>query len=345
MNLSFDSRKRQRDRNKVEAAAEKAVQSFGNCSQIVGKLVKMEDCNPTVRQWEDMIQDCLVEIFRRFSAVDFTSGIAEVCSSWRLACSDQFLWRTLDLGQLKSNFIKIPYAPYVWVDDRSNQQLTRVLKIAMGLSRGNISCIIFHFNLYLMDNQLIYVANRCPRLKQLVIPAWNRMTKGGICKAIRMWGELESMTMPSIRDPAYVMDEIRLNCKNFTQLKIMGPCNIFLASSIVTFLPKLKVLSLRCSKLFKEALVMILDSLEHLEVLNISHCLLIEAPPPPAPVRVFRELDEAIVEKASRLREFFHCQRASCVLCQRTINDDGLMRWYKYEEGLWRTDEVISLSF
>lgn len=150
--------------------------------------------------------------------------------------------------------------------------------------------------------------------------------------------------MPSIANPPYFMEEISRNCKNFSELKIMGPCDVLCASTLVAYLPKLKVLSLRCSLLNKDALLIILDGLKHLEVLNISHCLLIEVPPHPAPKRVVRELDPCILERASRLRLFLTCMEDSCLMCERTRNDEGLVRWYKYEEDLWKDDEVCSLA-
>jgi hypothetical protein len=185
---------------------------------------------------------------------------------------------------------------------------------------------------------------RCPRLRRLVLPAWNRIKKTGICKAIRAWKDLESLTMPNIANPPYLMEEISKNCKNFSTLKIMGPCNIFFASTLATYLPKLKVLSLRCSVVDKDALIIILDGLQHLEVLNISHCLLIEVLPPPASRRVIGEIDQSILDRASRLREFLTCMKDSCIMCQRTKNDDGHIRWYRYEEGFWKADEVSSLA-
>jgi hypothetical protein len=185
---------------------------------------------------------------------------------------------------------------------------------------------------------------RCPRLRRLVLPAWNRIKKTGICKAIRSWKDLESLTMPGIANPPYLMEEISKNCKNFRELKVMGPCDIFFASTLATYLPTLKVLSLRCSTLLKDALIIVLDNLLHLEVLNISHCVLIEILPPPAPKKVVKEIDQSIREKASRIREFLTCMTDSCTMCQRTKNDEGLMRWYKYEEGLWKADEVSTLA-
>ncbi|OAY48281.1 F-box/LRR-repeat protein At3g48880 isoform X3 [Manihot esculenta] len=296
------------------------------------------------RRWEDLDTDILVKIFQSFDIFQLTSGIAHVCSAWRLACCDPLLWKTLDLSMLKSNFIKIPLEPYVYVDGRSDKTLTRLLKISLNLSQGNITSLIFHFNLYVSDEQLTYTAERCPRLRRLVLPAWNRIKTTGICKAIQKWEDLESLTMPSIANPRDLIEKIANNCRNFSELKVMGPFDVSFASTLAEYLPKLKVLSLRCSMLIKDALILMLDRLQCLEVLNISHCLLIETPAPPAPRRIIKELDQTILEKASRLREFLTCMADSCIMCQRTENDEGLMRWYKYEEGLWKADEVSSLS-
>ncbi|CAL5405005.1 unnamed protein product [Camellia sinensis] len=128
--------------------------------------------------------------------------------TWRMVASDPVLWGTLDLSMLKSNFIKTTQEPYIYVESRSCQTLTRVLKIALNLSRGNILTLIFRYDLYVRDDQLTYTAERCPRLKRLVMPAWNLIKKSGICSAICVWKDLESLTMPAIENPAYLIEEI-----------------------------------------------------------------------------------------------------------------------------------------
>lgn len=120
----------------------------------------MEDIECTRKSWKDLDIDILVKIFQSFDIFQLTSGIAHVCSTWRMACCDPLLWKTLDLSMLKSNFIKIPLEPYVYVDGRSDTELTRLLKISLSLSRGNIETMFFHFNLYVSDDQLTYTAER-----------------------------------------------------------------------------------------------------------------------------------------------------------------------------------------
>ncbi|CAM8946173.1 unnamed protein product [Rhodiola kirilowii] len=303
----------------------------------------MEDANPIVK-WEDLDSDILVRILLSFNILERTStGIPHVCRAWRVAACDPAIWKTLDLTGLKLNFIKTPTEPYVYVQVQSDKTVTRVLKVALSLSHGNTTALLFHPQLYLSDEQLTYAAERCPKLKRLVLPSYNRIRKTGLCKAIGQWPELESLTMPSIASPAYLMEEIAVNCPNFSELKVMGPFDIRCASALVEYLPSLKVLSLRCSIIFKNALLAILKGLQQLEILNISHSIILEDS-----AKCTREnavgIEESTLEMAARLPKFIRCKEPNCLMCERTTADEGLVRWYKYEEGLWKADEVPSLA-
>ncbi|XP_031247881.1 F-box/LRR-repeat protein At3g48880-like [Pistacia vera] len=141
--------------------------------------------------------------------------------------------------------------------------------------------------------------------------------------------------MPSMVNPPYLEEAIALNCKNFSELKVMGPFDVLFASTVVKFLANLKVLSLRCLVIVKDALFLILDNLPNLEVLNISHSLFIEGSLLPLLMleKIIKKLDKIILEKAARLHEFLTCTEHSCIMCHCTRSDEGFMRWYKYEEG------------
>ncbi|WMV19148.1 hypothetical protein MTR67_012533 [Solanum verrucosum] len=131
--------------------------------------------------------------------------------------------------------------------------------------------------------------------------------------------------------------------KKFLSARLLGPCDMLFAFTLVSFLPNLKVLSVRCTSLSKPALVIFLEELKKLKVLNISHCIITENPPP-APMNILTKLDESILEKTSRLDKFLTCMSDSCIMCLGTLNDEGLMWWYKYEEDIWKVDEVRSLA-
>ncbi|CAA7023409.1 unnamed protein product [Microthlaspi erraticum] len=316
------------------------------------KLVKI--------RWEKLDTDILVRIFKNcFSRHELmNSGVAHVCGGWREACCDPILWNTLDLSHMKSDFTQIPI--YVFVEPHSDQEVTRFLKLAMSLSKGNTSTLIFHFNLFLNDDMLALIVQRCPNLRRLVLPAWNRLTKEFLFNAIQFCENLESLTVSSVKHPEFVFSSIAMHCKNFRELKVMGPIEVDFVEYLVKFLRNLKVLSLRCTAINLDALIKILDDMKSLEVLNISHSYLVvtrkktvivrdlyesivEASKPKQFV-IVRELDETIMEKASKLKQFVTCmEHKTCVMCQRTHEDEGIMKWNKYEEGLWKADEVTSL--
>uniref|UniRef100_A0A3Q7EVS2 Uncharacterized protein n=1 Tax=Solanum lycopersicum TaxID=4081 RepID=A0A3Q7EVS2_SOLLC len=68
-----------------------------------------------------------------------------------------------------------------------------------------------------------------------------------------------------------------------------------------------------------------------LKVLNISHCIITEYFPISAPLKILTDLDESLLEKASRLDKF------------RTQNDEGFLTWYKYADR-WKVDDGKSLA-
>nr|TKS04475.1 hypothetical protein D5086_0000142000 [Populus alba] len=56
----------------------------------------MEEGGTVTRRWEEMDIDILVKIFQSLTVLELTSGIVHVCSAWRLAACDPWLWKTLD---------------------------------------------------------------------------------------------------------------------------------------------------------------------------------------------------------------------------------------------------------
>ena len=122
-------------------------------------LIIMGESKWMGKRWEDMETDVLVKIFKELNLVEL-SPVSQVCRLWRLACSDPLIWGKLDFGLLKSNFIQTRASPYIWVDDRSDKRLSKILRVAMAISRGSVNCMIFHYNLYMKDEHLHYIAQR-----------------------------------------------------------------------------------------------------------------------------------------------------------------------------------------
>ena len=124
-----------------------------------GFLLRMGENKWMGKRWEDMDTDVLVKIFKELNLVEL-SPVSQVCRLWRSACSDPLIWGTLDFGLLKSNFIQTRASPYIWVDDRSDKRLARILRVAMAISCGNVNCMIFHYNLYMRDEHLHFISKR-----------------------------------------------------------------------------------------------------------------------------------------------------------------------------------------
>jgi hypothetical protein len=115
--------------------------------------------------WELLLKnlnnDVLVEIFKHFDIFESTSAVGRFVEAWEKASKDQPLYQTLDFSMLKSDFIKTPILkPYVWVSSHSDTALYNFLLLALDLSQGNIKTLIFHYNLYLTNDQFIYTARR-----------------------------------------------------------------------------------------------------------------------------------------------------------------------------------------
>ena len=120
----------------------------------------MEGDRPLKRNWQEMDEDLLWVIVKYFNASELCWGFPQVCTSWRSVSCDPNLWKTLDLSMVRSNFIKTSAEPYVYVDRPSDKALTRVLKLSLSLSRGNVTTLVFHLETYVKDDQLIYAAER-----------------------------------------------------------------------------------------------------------------------------------------------------------------------------------------
>ncbi|XP_006401953.2 F-box/LRR-repeat protein At3g48880 [Eutrema salsugineum] len=292
------------------------------------------------RGWENLDTDILVMIFKKYLSLDeLTSGVAHVCRGWRVACCDPILWNTLDLSHMRTKFLKVSCMPCWYLVGHSDKEVTRILKLSMSLSKRNTKTLIFHYDLFPNDDMITYTTRRCPNLRRLVLPSWDRLEERGICDAISFCKKLESLTMPSMPNPHFVFSAIRENCKKFRELKVMGPIDLFFVQNLVCLLPKLKVLSLRCTSIRIDALTKILDKMKRLEVLNVSHSY-IEV----SDTEVTEVPWSTVIEKAFKLKQFVACKDPkTCVKCQWTEKDEGVMRWNMYDERLWKEDEISSL--
>jgi len=180
-------------------------------------------------------------------------------------------------------------------------------------------------------------------LERLVLPLPESKTLSGFCIAVKRWPALKSLTAAGVTQPKRLLKAITENCPDFSDLKHMGLVDDKFANTVITCLPKLKILSLRGSLIYREALYLILENLENLEVFNISHCLITASPMAPWPF--YGQLDDRLLERGTRLKRFIVCAQRSCTKCSYAARHyRKMVRWFDYDEGFWKQDEVSGFT-
>ncbi|KAL3512664.1 hypothetical protein ACH5RR_025381 [Cinchona calisaya] len=268
-------------------------------------------------KWEEMQRDVLMRIFSTFSLMDLALTVSSVCKSWRPVCYEPSIWKSLDLTEM-DKFFRNPFIPNAWSDHKSSERFWRILKYFVNLSNGNLSTMVFHLFINIGDSHLAYTSRRTPKLKKLVLPRWSRLTEEGYFRAFKVWKGVESLVLPGCNISPYTMIKlIGKNLKNLSNLKIVFDYfDKSCATAILRFLPKLKALSLKGSVVERKAVEMILDNLNNLEELNLSHCFIDVTRYYPQYLHIMDPIYKTITRKASRLKKFYVCRRYNCVMCR-----------------------------
>lgn len=247
------------------------------------------------RRWEEMDEDCLVNIFQRLGLEDLTLGVPFVCKSWFRASLDPLCWRVLDLEPLDfmpwSNFTKRFMRQY----SLRQFSFTGFMKLLAVRSRGSAVELRFPLVFGASVHDLFYASAECPGLKKVVLPNLLSEDEVYIPELVGKWKELELLEMQS--KPASFLEmvaQISLNCNNFAALRMFGSIKPDDASAIIKLLPKLKHLCFDKSYLPKEQLLMIMDGCKELEILSVRDCIGFEA-------------DEEIMKRALGIK-FFDCE-------------------------------------
>lgn len=180
---------------------------------------------------------------------------------------------------------------------------------------------------------------RCPNMRKLVLPWWNLFTAKGFKRVSKCLKNLESLVIPNNNTAPYkVLKLIGASFKNLSNLKFR--ClhfDIQCAIAMLKYLPILKALSLKSSLIEGDAIEFIIDNLECLEELNLSHCRM-HGVDQPQFLQIGQPIYERIIQKASRLENFDVCWTNNCVVCNDEffLCPSNILRW----QELWRTDEI-----
>ncbi|XP_024171559.1 F-box/LRR-repeat protein At3g48880 [Rosa chinensis] len=250
--------------------------------------------------WADLDKDVLVGIFMTLNVVELIRGVS-VCKSWLEAASEPCLWKTIDLSKLEvKNFNQ--------QREQSSQRVMDIVNSSFSLSGGTISCFIFHFYAYITSQHLA-IGQHCKNLRELkmmhrfdmncaenilayapslkvISLRCNRVHRDASLKvagfeaALKNWPQLESLTIPC-DFLVEIMEVIGKHCNKSAEMKLM--CDFYeeYAEAVAAYIPNLKVLSLRCAEVSRGAVLHILNQMNHLQVLNLSHSYIVDHAPTP----------------------------------------------------------------
>ncbi|RDY12476.1 F-box/LRR-repeat protein, partial [Mucuna pruriens] len=271
----------------------------------------MENSNSTTKKdWNNFLfNEILVSIFTSLNVVDLAVA-SLVCKSWNRACRDPSLWHKLDLSRMSSYCLNIPNDYHAWNDKDSSTKMTQFLKT--------------------------------PNLKRLVLPMTGFLTMGGVNRAMKSWGGLESITISAMVPNSYIFSAIGKYCKNITEMKFSCEFEEDHADAIIEHTPNLKVLSIRTIIVSMKALRRVLTSLEHLEAVNICHSLIINKSHRGSRVVVYGIGDLRKHFPSSCLGKLIFCEGRRCLRCKR--RDTTPSRRYGCHDDIWRQDEITSLA-
>ncbi|XP_077238153.1 SKP1 interacting partner 1 [Tasmannia lanceolata] len=244
--------------------------------------------NEEKREWAELTQVCLVNVFSRLTYSERWKGTMFVCKSWFEASKCPSLFSRFDL---EPQFLAVPDS-YLWWNSEFENKIDSILRSVACWSDGRLKEI--HVR-HCSDRSLAFVAERCPNLQVFSIKSCPNVTDMSITKvafACSMLGELDISYCHEISYKS--LEVIGLRCPNLKVLKRnllnwLDPSqhigivpNVYLnacpqdgdreASVIATSMPKLEHLELRFSKMSANGLASVADGCGSLEYLDLFGC-------------------------------------------------------------------------
>ncbi|KAL5723142.1 hypothetical protein ACHQM5_006570 [Ranunculus cassubicifolius] len=276
------------------------------------------------RPWKDLDKDILLRIFQQLDLKDRIKGAPLCCSSWYNISKDPSMWREVNLNQFD-------------LPDSS----TQLIEFVINRSQQSLTSISFSSNARVDD--LLLVAERCPNLKYFELRIHEDKIHEGkkaIEKVISKLKLLEGMAVNEVLiSDDTTLEQISRYCPNFMKLKAYDALSHKTASLIVKFLPKLKILDVSRTKIYRKNLLVILKGCQELENVDLTRCGKI------------LNSDEILKIGCGRIKEFKwdkDVKEESCSECEEEYeekygdDDSYCFEDYSYR---WPCDHVIDTCY
>ncbi|WOG89958.1 hypothetical protein DCAR_0209199 [Daucus carota subsp. sativus] len=252
----------------------------------------------SVFQWVDLPKDPLTEVFKLCNPTDALMTLPLVCKYWGRIFLEPIICKQKDNCL---NFMPLrekPFYEFFYQSEDKNTRAMRLMKLLVGVMHafacdnqsdavGNdvgvtpIIKIIFPHDLPLHERHFVYVAERCPQLKSIILPCARDVTGKGITRAMRFWTGMEEMTLALFcRRLQYdlqlfgTIKEIRKSCKNLHCLQLNGfDLNSKSADILVRSLKSLKLLCLSGAYIHKQGLQIFFSRYNELDKVKFLGCI------------------------------------------------------------------------
>ncbi|XP_038970392.1 F-box/LRR-repeat protein At3g48880-like [Phoenix dactylifera] len=141
-----------------------------------------------IRRWEDLPVNCLVEIFKKLSMEDMTTGVPFVCKSWYEAHLDPSCWKILDVRGIDpwsgSPFIENPFIERFMHEYRLTKfTVMGFLKFVINRSHKLATKLIVPDRLLPLSN-LVYFCKQCPMVN--IYASWQPEQNPGLIRGFVM---------------------------------------------------------------------------------------------------------------------------------------------------------------
>ncbi|KAF5183166.1 F-box/LRR-repeat protein [Thalictrum thalictroides] len=228
----------------------------------------IESSSVRKKRWEDLNTDCLIKIFEKLGLESLIIDIPFVCKSWYKASLDPLLYKVLHFEVMPVED-RTTWATITAPDKRFAQKKYSKLppsigfiKIAVKRSCGIATEVVFpeflddhplqsHFtNTALNYTTLVYVLERCPGLKRVIVPYYSfikaaesrdecllemisKLKNLQSLATLGIRGFVASSTINDIRNIRNFLNKIHINCQNLQSISVRGFISSSFASTIV----------------------------------------------------------------------------------------------------------------
>ncbi|XP_010424536.1 PREDICTED: putative F-box protein At4g11580 [Camelina sativa] len=174
-----------------------------------------------------------------------------------------------------------------------------------------------------------------PNIEKLALPVplSLRNEKNSFRFAFSQWKSLKTLIM-AYNEFTWFSFEIRIvgeSCSNLSNLKLMGNLGNDDAENIVHYLQSLTRLSLRCSFINVEGVLLLIRGLRNLAILNLTHCLILGW---------YLMINDVVQAATQNLDKLITCSEDDCQVCENRPSGE-----HNFYGKNWRNNEIKELEF